>query len=215
MAPDEFQALKDAKLDTQRYYEKRVAGERWKKLIGLSSLNDPAYSQPHTDEELAAIRKEAEELDYQIQIEALERQISPPMPLYVPPAVHAAVGIDLGVLADIACNNSAALTRQEMKIWLIEFPDGKDYGRHEVHGCADELYNELMQLNISRGRPTYHWLVNEARSLNQKYAPPPPPQPQPQPGPQPAPSDPKPDRPEPHHHEPIHPHPRMPYDPWH
>ena len=124
----------------------------------------------------------------------------------------------LASLAQMSCNSPETLSSQTVKEFLTCFPNGVNGSWDGGPDCAHDLFNELMRYNVQWpwGQKLSHdWLVNEARSLNQKYAPHPSPQPQPQPGPQPTPPDPKPDRPDPHHHEPINPHPRMPYDPWH
>ncbi len=189
MASDEFERLKNNEFLAQQYYNEQVHNEWWKKKFGIVDLGDPSESLPHTDEELAAIRRKSEALDNQIQLEALER--NPPVPLPpmdLRPVVRASVGINLGVLTDLVCRNPEALTPQEMSVWLSGFPDGTFMTMDGPQDCIKDLYNELIGFNANwqEGQKLdYAWLVNEAQRLKQQYAPraPAPLPPSPNPGP--------------------------------
>ena len=203
LSPEELQTYKDNELGVVEEYRKAKWYDRFKRKVEEMSGHGeviPTYRLPRVSEELAAIKKGAKELEAQIQWEAAERKAArealvatPPGEPYIPPPVAmppgmpvvpgpgapratppmAPVGSNLGLLADAACRSSGALPYQEFQRWLDGYPDGIDWGRREVHGCADELYNELMQRNVGRENVTYDWLRSEAARLRQKYAPPP------------------------------------------
>jgi hypothetical protein len=96
--------------------------------------------------------------------------MSPQAPAVPPPAATPpvlSVGVNLGSLAHIACDNPEALTEEQMRRLLIGFPDGRDWGRREAHDCKDQLYDELMRLNASRGSLSLDWLKDTARRYKQ------------------------------------------------
>lgn len=98
-------------------------------------------------------------------------------------------GQQLADLAQRACNSPGTLSPGIVKELSKCFPFGH-YGSWDGGpDCAHDLYRELLG---GRKVPSSDWLANEARGLNQIYAPPPPPPPstlQPPPDRDPAPRD--------------------------
>jgi hypothetical protein len=210
---------------------KRTLREKARDLL-TPTVFAPGES-PHTDEELASIKQRARELDEQIQREAEERHrevpgppvVTPPGMPYVPPPAATPpgrpfvpgpgepqaeppfilVGSNLSGLARLACENPEAVTPEQLRVWLAGFPDGRDWGGREALSCADELYNEFVRINLSRGSLTLDWVRSRAWQLKQKYGAP---RGQPDHDPRPGPGE--------RGRGPISPHPPRPTpDPWH
>jgi hypothetical protein len=197
---------------------------KWREgLPGANSYG--VVGDPEVTRKLAEIQRGADDLKVGLEREAQRRRAErippvamPPGMPYVPPPVATPpgmplvplperpgveppivrVGTNLWALASAACQDPDALTSEQTRGWLVGFPDGRDWGRYEAKSCADELYNELMQINMSRGSLTQDRLRARARELKRKYEAPQQPYPDPGPGDRNrGPIDPRPPRPAP------------------
>jgi hypothetical protein len=149
---------------------------KWRE--GLPGANTYGMLLDHeVTRRLSEIKREGENLKANLERESERRRaerippvaMPPGMPLVPlperpgvePPIVQ--VGTNLWVLASAACQDPDALTSEQTRGWLVGFPDGRDWGRYEAKSCADELYNELMRINMSRGSLTQDRLRARAR----------------------------------------------------